>query len=152
METIELLGIEQPQFSQQQIGTILEEAKNLQEYVKRHGVHFEATEADQVEETAESSPNRVFSLVGDPELREGYQARYFLFQGFIDDLDDYFLGSVDLQADLPYPCTILDFDCVECHGSGEDGDEECTNCDDGELSVDLFWDQNWRVTVEYSGS
>lgn len=151
-EKVELLGIGLPKFSEEQIGTILEEATSLHEYVKRHGIHFEAVEADQAEEIAESSPYRVFSLLGDPEFRDGYQARYFLFQGFIEDLDDYFLGSIDLEADLPYPCTILDFDCVECDGTGEDEDEECSNCEDGELSVDLFWDENWLVTVEYSGN
>jgi len=149
---IKLLGVESPRFSGDQISIILEEAKSLQEFVELHEISCDSVDIDKARERSNLSPTRVYSLLPDPEFRDGYQGRYFLFQGFLDDdVDDYFLGDKDLKSDLTYPCTILDLDCVNCDGTGEDGEEECANCEYGELSVDLFWDQTWTVTVEYSG-
>jgi hypothetical protein len=50
---------------------------------------------------------------------------------------------------MTYPYTIIDSFCTVCDGPNSES-KDCTNCLDGELSIDLWWDESWNVTAEYS--
>lgn len=139
-------------FSKDQLELVAAEAHELQVWVESHKISPDSVDIDGAQEHEDSNPGTVFTLAFAPSPRDGFSVRYGLVPGFWPDEDEYYISEIkidDSAAEYAYAYTIVDFYCTVCGGPGSEH-KDCLNCVDGELSVDLYWDENWKVTAEYS--
>ena len=148
----ELVGFESAVFSKDQLDFVAAQAHELQVWVESYRISPEAVEIDEAQENEDAKPGTVFTLAFAPAHHDGFTVRYGLVPGLWPDEDEYYISEVKIDEsaeDYAYAYTIIDFYCTVCKGPGSDN-KDCLNCIDGELSVDLYWDENWKVTAEYS--
>ena len=149
---VKLLGFDDAVFSNDQLEFISARALELQGWVERYKISPDSVEADEAEEHEDGEPGTVFTLSFAPASYDGFSVRYGVVPGLEPDEDEYFISEIEFDnSSDAYPYTIIDAFCTVCGGPDSDNND-CSNCVDGELSVDLFWDENWNVTVEYSAS
>ncbi len=147
-----LLGFEKAVFSKDQLDFVDWQAHHLQAWVESYKISPDSVENDQAQEHEDANPGTVFSLAPAFGSLENCQVRYALIPELWDGEDEYFISEIkidDSAADADWAYTIIDLYCTVCKGPGYEN-KDCLNCVDGELSVDLTWDENWNVTAEYS--
>jgi hypothetical protein len=148
---VTLIGFENAVFSKYQLDFVFESALALQEWVERYKISPESVEIDEAEEREEKCPGTVFTLAFAPANHDGFSVRYGVVPGVWSDEDEYFISEIKFdESDDMYPYTILDAFCTVCGWPASES-KDCINCTDGELSIDLSWDENWNVTAEYAG-
>lgn len=146
---INLVGFEDGVFSQNQLDEVRAHAQELQEWVERFKIAPDSVDLEEAEEFEEENPGQVFTLAAVHAMTgEGVSVRYGLVPGLDSDEEEFFLAE-EQASGVGYPYTILDLFCSVCDGAESFG-ANCDNCLDGQLSVDLYWDENWIVTAEYS--
>ncbi|MFM1926619.1 MAG: hypothetical protein RLZ06_195 [Actinomycetota bacterium] len=150
---VTLVGFDSAVFTKDQFDTIQNQSIELQKWVSKYQISSESIELDEAEELQEEYPDQVFTLGFEPAFADGYSLRYGLIPGIDEDEDEFFFAAVPWDESYPYPYTIIDFQCSLCGGSGvrPNSGETCSNCSNGELSVNIFWDESWNVTAEFQG-
>jgi hypothetical protein len=151
-EKVKLLGFEKAVFSKDQLHFVAWRAQLLQSCVERYKISPDSVEIDEAQEHEEANPGTVFTLAPAFGNLEDCQIRYALIPELWDGEDEYYISEIkidDSAADADWAYTIIDLYCTVCKGPGYEN-KDCLNCVDGELSVDLTWDENWNVTAEYS--
>lgn len=147
---VTLLGFETAVFSEGQLDFVAAHARELQAWVEGYKISPESVEIDEAQENEDANPGTVFTLAFAPAQYEGFSVRYGVVPGLEPDEDEFFISEIKIDDSAgAYPYTIIDAYCTVCEGPGSDNND-CLNCIDGELSVDLTWDENWNVTAEYS--
>ncbi len=143
---VTLKGFDQAIFSDGQLALVEAEAEALQKWVESYRILPECVDMEEAEEFDAENPGQVFTSYFSPtSLDAGTSMRYGIVPGIFEDGDDFFLSEVACEDDSEeYPYTIIDFICSVCEGS------TCSNCQSGELSIDITWDKNWVVTAEFS--
>ena len=150
IDKVRLLGFETAVFSKDQLDFVLASALELQEWVERYRISPEPVEIDEANAHEDANPRTVFSLAFAPSFTDGFTLRYGVVPGVSDEEDDFLISEIKFDdSSMTYPYTIIDCLCTVCDGPNSES-KDCTNCLDGELSIDLWWDESWNVTAEYS--
>ena len=150
MDKVRLVGFESAVFSKNQLDFVLASALELQEWVERYKISPESVEIEEAKAHEDASPGTVFTLAFAPVFTDGFTLRYGVVSGVSDDEDEFLISEVKFDdSSMTYPYTIIDAFCTVCEGPNSES-KDCANCLDGELSIDLWWDETWNVTAEYS--
>lgn len=148
---ITLAGFPNGKFSDDQLADVTACAAQLQVWVEKFEISPDTIDLDEALEISESKPDHVFTLAAAPTSSDGYMLRYGVEPGLDESEEEFFESALPFSGEEDYPYTILDFECSACEGEGQlEGGDDCTNCDGaGDLSVDLYWDNEWNVTAEF---
>lgn len=148
---VSLAGFTNGKFSDDQLGEITACATQLQMWVEKSEISPDTIELDDALEVYETKPGHVFTLAAAHTSKDGYMMRYGIEPGLDESEEEFFEAALPFSGEDAYPYTILDFECFVCEGQGQlDGGQKCSNCDVlGDLTVDMFWDQEWNVTAEF---
>ncbi len=150
---VQLVGFEDSIFTREQLAFVQEQAQLLQSWVQRYQILPESVELEEAEDFESDHPGQVFTLAFSPSLVDDQKSlRYGVVPGVYDDEEEFFLSALPCEDELEsFPYTIIDLICSVCGGTAAHG-ADCSNCETGELSLDLYWDTDWQVTAEYSRS
>ena len=126
--------------------------QEFEQLVKRYQI------SDEIDsETASGLANdRVFSLQSDWDWPGGegegvISIGWKLVAGFIEGADEYFLAKIPFDEEPDTGYRELRVSCIVCDGGVENQDgEECENCEHGVLVFELWWDENFVVSIELS--
>lgn len=126
--------------------------QKFEQLVKRYQI-YDVIDSEAAEGVAN---DRVFSLQSGWDYPGGdwkgvVSIGWQLVAGFYEGANAYYLAQVPFDEKLDTGYRELRVSCIVCDGNAEiQGGEECENCERGELVFELFWNENFVVSIDLS--